>query len=68
MKFFQKEVIKMAIRFSDKYLGGLLGTNELGSIKEETIRAAETLTGNKNRQCPDNPLGPHRTFSAYDSN
>ena len=35
----------MAIRFSDKYLGGLLGTNELGSIKEETIRAAETLTG-----------------------
>ena len=45
MKFFQKEVIKMAIRFSDKYLGGLLGTNELGSIKEETIRAAETLTG-----------------------
>lgn len=45
MKFFQKEVIKMAIRFSDKYLGGLLGTNELGSIKEDTIRAAETLTG-----------------------
>ncbi len=35
----------MAIRFSDKYLGGLLGTNELSSIKEETIRAAETLTG-----------------------
>ena len=34
----------MAIRFSDKYLGGLLGTNELGSIKEETIRAASNNT------------------------
>lgn len=34
----------MAIRFSDKYLGGILGANELASIKEETIRAAKTLT------------------------
>ncbi len=46
MKFFQKEVIKKwQSDFSDKYLGGILGTNELGSIKEETIRAAKTLTG-----------------------
>ncbi len=34
----------MAIRFSDKYLGGIISTNELASIKEETIRASKTLT------------------------
>ena len=34
----------MALRFSDKYLGGIIGTNELASVKEETVRAAKTLT------------------------